>query len=100
MPGQIEGPFSCRYLLCVCVSVCMYVCVYVCMCMYICMYACMYACMYVRMYVCMCVCMYRCIMYVFFLNMVYCLLHYSGNTTSLSYDNVTILTLRILIYNY
>ena len=47
----------------------------------VCMYVCMYVCVYVCMYECVCVCVY---MYVFF-NMVYCLLHYSGNTTSFTF---------------
>ena len=61
----------------------MYVCMYVCMyvyvyeCMYVCMYVCVFVCMYVCMYVCMCV---FCYIYI-----VYCLFHYSGNTTSFTF---------------
>ena len=49
-----------------------------CVCMYVCTYV--YVCMYVSMYVCVCM-YYVCI----FFNMVYCLLHYSCNTTSFTF---------------
>ena len=61
-------------------NVCKYVRVYVrtYLCMYVCVYdyVCSYVCVYVWMYVAMCVGMY-------FFYMVYCLPHYSSNTTSL-----------------